>query len=630
MLFNPICKPEAISVQRNSDTVVRWYRAYFYLLCVLFCAAGLLVLQPVSAQTALPLTDLSSFKDPGPSWQIVGDVNASLTEDEVLTTSRGKSILVNMPGKKNVGKDLFTKLEHGDADLELDYMMAKGSNSGIYLQGRYEIQLLDSWGKVNPTAGDNGGVYERWDESKPDGQKGYQGYAPRQNVSQAPGLWQHMKISFQAPRFDAQGNKIENAKMSRVELNGVTIHENVELLGPTRGAMGGDEEVAKGPIRIQGDHGAIAFKNIMITSYDKPRPELTDLKYSVYHGRFEKEPDYKALPPEAEGSSVILTSDLRVQSDSFLIRYQGNLHVAEPGEYTFNLNVPGGGGLMRINNKEVVPLGSQQGKVTLSAGDMPFELLYSKFMDWVEPGLGLSIAGPGIREYLISDGLSNQDDPVDPILIEVNKEPILRSFMDIPDGPRVTHAITVGSQQQVHYTYDLDHGALVQVWRGDYLDATPMWHQRGDGSSRPVGAIQYFGKPQLTIAQLSSEGTGWVEDTTSTSYRPKGYVLDAQGKPTFRYTIYGSDVSDAVRVTDDGKGIQRTITVENPADKLYARLAAGSKIQEMENGMYLVDDKAYYLNIEDAGDTQPIVRDAAGMRELIVPVQNKLTYSILF
>jgi hypothetical protein len=90
-------------------------------------------------------------------------------------------------------------------------MMAKGSNSGIYLQGRYEVQLLDSWNVVNVKAGDNGGIYERWNDDKPEGQKGYEGHAPRQNASRAPGLWQHIKISFQAPRFNATGQKTENA-----------------------------------------------------------------------------------------------------------------------------------------------------------------------------------------------------------------------------------------------------------------------------------------------------------------------------------------------------------------------------------------------------------------------------------
>src|SRR3954454_23473015 len=187
---------------------------------IIICIVCATSSQWVSAQNPLPLTDLSFFQTPGPSWKPASDVKSSITQKEVLTTTPGTGVLVNIPEKNN-GKDLVSNLQHGDMDLELDYMMALGSNSGIYMQGRYEIQLLDSWGVINPKAGDNGGIYERWNENKPEGQKGYEGHAPRQNASRAPGLWQHIKISFQAPQFDAQGKKTDNAKILRVELNGV-------------------------------------------------------------------------------------------------------------------------------------------------------------------------------------------------------------------------------------------------------------------------------------------------------------------------------------------------------------------------------------------------------------------------
>ncbi|MHB1178141.1 MAG: 3-keto-disaccharide hydrolase, partial [Daejeonella sp.] len=191
------------------------------------CSAALALGQQVQGQSYTSLTDLSSFKNPGKTWHIAGDVTADLNNPNTLNTSKGTGILVNLPDKKIHGKDLYTNFEHGDADLELDYMMAKGSNSGIYLQGRYELQLEDTWGAKTPTSANNGGIYESWDDSKPAGSKGYRGYAPRQNASRAPGLWQHLKISFQAPRFNNMGQKVENAKMLHVELNGVVIHDNV-------------------------------------------------------------------------------------------------------------------------------------------------------------------------------------------------------------------------------------------------------------------------------------------------------------------------------------------------------------------------------------------------------------------
>ena len=597
----------------------------------LLLIAGLAGGSSLWAQTTFPLTDLSPFQTPGPSWRLASDVRADITKDEVLATTNGTGLLVNLPDKKNPGKDLYTSLQHGDADLELDYMMAKGSNSGIYLQGRYEIQLLDSWGVVNPKSGDNGGIYERWDDSKPDGQKGYEGHAPRQNASRAPGLWQHIKISFQAPRFNAAGQKTENAKILRVELNGVPIQENVELSGPTRGAME-NNEVASGPLRFQGDHGPIAFRNIKLTTYDKPRPELLNLKYSLYKGKYEGEPDYKNLPPEAQGTSVVLSSNVSTIANEFLIRYTGTLRMKEPGEYTFNLNVPGGKGLLKLNNQTVIPVGNGRGtgKITLAAGDIPFELLYSKFLDWAKPALGLAVAGPGIREYMVSDANVTAFDPVNPILVQAPVNTILRSFSDVDSGVRVTHAVNVGSSQQVHYTYDMDNGMIVQAWRGNFLDATPMWHSRGDGSSRPAGMVQRFGKPVLAIERLSSPQAAWMGDTMGSGYRPKGYILDANDRPAFRYIVYGTAVNDATTVIENGQGLHREITLQGPADNLYVRLAEANTIEAVSDGLYLLNDKSYYIRLDNTGNAKPIIRDAAGHKELIVPIQTKISYSILF
>ena len=621
LLIREMLKAKAFFLKRVSRGVI-----CANIICVL------MVQQAFCQSSIIPLDGLSSFRNPGKSWQIAGGVNAALGKANQLNTTSGKGILVNLPGKKNAGKDLYTEFEHGDIDLELDYMMAKGSNSGIYLQGRYELQLEDSWGVQHATSANNGGVYERWDENRPRGQKGYQGHAPRQNVSRAPGLWQHLKVSFQAPRFDASGNKTENAKLLRVELNGVTIHENLELSGPTRGALSNKEE-ATGPLRIQGDHGAVAFRNMVIRRFEMPRPALTGLQYTVYKGRFDDEPLYDKIPPEAEGTSVILTSEKISKSRQFLIRYIGNLQVEEAGEYTFNLNVPGGSGLIRINKQEVIPLSQESAKGTakLPAGEMPFELLYSKYKGWAEPGLSLVISGAGLREFLISDKEGSMRNIVDPILVEAIKKPVVRSFMDLPGGWRVTHAVSVGSPEQLHYTYDLDHGTLVQLWRGGFLDATPMWHSRGDGSALPFGSVHHFVKqPNLAVARLSSAQDSWVTDTTGSSFRPKGYSLNVRNQPTFRYQVYGATVEDAIQVLESGQGIRREVNVQNPSANLYMRLIEGSSIEEQSKGLYLVDDKAYYLRLENTGGAKPLLRQVAGGQELIIPLREKLSYSILF
>lgn len=599
----------------------------------LTATALLLFAITAQAQTQqIKLNDLSAFRDPGKTWDIAGDVSADLSENNVLETEKGEGVLVNQPTSRRKGKDLYTNFEHGDMDLELEYMIAKGSNSGIYLQGMYEIQLLDSWGKKYPTSGDNGGIYQRWDDSKPDGEKGYQGYPPRQNVSLAPGLWQKMKISFRAPRFDAQGNKVENARMLLVELNGVTIHEDVELLGPTRGSMQA-EEVARGPIRIQGDHGAVAFRNISYTLYDNQAPTLSGLEYSIYQGEFEEEPDYTSLEADAEGSSETLTSNLGYEADQMLIRYTGNMEVKEDGAYNLRLVVPGGGGTLTINGEQVIEkvINSGSETVDLEEGTHPFELAYSKYVSWVDAGLGLVVSGPGIRETIISNQEDFQQARVqDPIIRDARNHVTHRSFMRLPEDEVVTHAISVGSPEQLHYTYDLNHGTIVQAWRGRFLDATPMWYNRGNGTARPLGAVQHLSGLGLTVAPLSSASADWKSDTTGTSYKPKGYLMDTDDQPTFRYMIDGVMVHDMIRVAEQGKGLRREISAQQPAESLYVRLAEGSSIKEMEDGMYAIDGKSYYLQLENPAMAKASIKEVDGKQQLVAPLQDKVAYSILF
>lgn len=216
--------------------------------------------QNPSAFASIPLNNLDAFEKPGSNWQVCSDAIADVNKSEHLKPVKGTGVLANQPDKKNQSH-LVTKEQWGDMELELEFMMARHSNSGVYLQGRYEIQLYDSWTKIHPAAIDCGAIYFRWSPER----QNYEGRAPSVNASRAPGLWQKLQIRFRAPRFDAFGKKIANARFEEVYLNGTLVQEDVDVTGPTRSSLFEDEK-PMGPIMIQGDHGPVAIKNIRYRS----------------------------------------------------------------------------------------------------------------------------------------------------------------------------------------------------------------------------------------------------------------------------------------------------------------------------------------------------------------------------
>ena len=202
------------------------------------------------------------------TWTNVGGTHLRSDDDKYLAPEAGSGTITN--GLDGRTKNLISDQKHGDCILELEFSVPEGSNSGVYLQGRYEIQVFDSFGVPDKRMqhSDCGGIYQRYVEAEG---RGFEGHAPAVNASKAPGEWQSYKIWFKAPRFDESGNKTSNAKFIKVVHNGKVLHENVELTGPTRSATWGDTEEAMAPLMLQGDHGPVAYRKIKITdkSFDK-------------------------------------------------------------------------------------------------------------------------------------------------------------------------------------------------------------------------------------------------------------------------------------------------------------------------------------------------------------------------
>jgi hypothetical protein len=150
--------------------------------------------------------------------------------------------------------DLLTRSGFGDGLYHVEFQtpampeasgQARG-NSGVYLAGRYEVQVLDSYG-LAPGPGECGSIYGQ--------------HVAAVNACRRPGRWQSYDIEFRTPRFDAEGVKREDARLT-VWHNGMRIHDDVEVEGPTAGGL--PDEAAMGPLLLQ-DHGnPVRYRNVWV------------------------------------------------------------------------------------------------------------------------------------------------------------------------------------------------------------------------------------------------------------------------------------------------------------------------------------------------------------------------------
>ncbi|HMP31261.1 MAG TPA: DUF1080 domain-containing protein, partial [Saprospiraceae bacterium] len=459
-------------------------------------------------------------------------------------------ILLNRNDDK-IKSHLITTWEHGDIEIEFEFMMPKGSNSGFYLQGRYEVQLMDSWGVKNPKYSDLGGIYRNW-ENTPG--KIYMGKAPMVNAAKAPGLWQKMYISFNAPRFDKVGKKIQNAKLNIVRINGAIVHENIEIPLPTGGPIE-NNEVAKGPIMIQGDHGAVAFRNIKYRTLENDLITVGTVNYKYWKGPYVYETDYKNKKADKSGvSKEGITWEMTDVQDFFAVHLSTDIEVPYTDNYYFE-PVYNGRLAVYIDDKEVFKnTGAwswdriKQPSFQLNKGKHKIDIYYSRSDAWLPPGLALNMGSNKLAPQPLHAPSSFFVKSFSaPILVNVQGEPIiLRAFLDFKQNQalRRTHTIGVGDPTGMNYIFDNAIGSLSCIWRGKFVDATPMWNDRGDGSFRPLGdAIYLDNTPQLDV--LASESAPFATSFSEDQFRSRGYrINDFTKTPIFTYTIKGMEIED--------------------------------------------------------------------------------------
>jgi hypothetical protein len=183
------------------------------------------------------------------------DKFSSAKENKTVPWKVRGAVFAVVPGTGSIQ----TKQDFGDIQLHIEFKIPrtakkkegqKSGNSGIYLMGKYEVQVLNSFEKETYPKGQAGAVYEQ--------------YAPLVNASLKPGKWQVYDIVFKAPEYGNNGGLIKPPCLT-VFHNGVLIQNHVEVLGPTTSYNTElPEKAEKGPLMLQEHNNAVSFRNIWV------------------------------------------------------------------------------------------------------------------------------------------------------------------------------------------------------------------------------------------------------------------------------------------------------------------------------------------------------------------------------
>lgn len=593
-------------------------------------AAATFLAGPLHAQSLLPpdrvaLDSPGEFRPGAGNWRVAGGIAGDPRRDKTFAAADGKGVLVNLPTTA-ARSHLVTAWEHGDLELDLEFLLPVGSNSGIYLQGRYEIQLFDSWGVREPKSGDSGGIYLRWGAARGAGKEGFEGHAPRANAARAPGLWQQLHVEFEAPRFDASGKKTKSARFAKVVLNGFVIHENVEVHGPTRSALAGPE-APLGPLMIQGDHGPIAIRALAVKRFGGTPLQVQDLRYRLFAGDFKRVGEYDGQTPKSEGVPERFAHTAVEKTGRFALVFTGSIIVPKPGLYAFALE-SGGSAAFAIDGKTIVtPLdrGSQPATVNLAAGTHPFRLDLIHTAN-SRPSLELLAEGPGLALHALTarTGTGNRGGSGAKQLLVHAKERVVLQRGFVPFEPRKRlYAASVGTPEGIHYAYDFETAAVLRVWRGAFADTFEMWDGRGNNQlAKPAGpTLTFNGKPAIALLEYPQSGD-WP-DEPEPLWSSQGYTLEPNGQPVFLASLADLTVRDRIAPALEGRGLARTLQCGGrlPSWSAWVLLAEAATITRQPDGAgWIIGDREWYLDWPAGNVHQPIVRSRHGRQQLVVPL----------
>src|ERR1700679_2609796 len=141
---------------------------------------------------------LGAWRKPTGDWMVAGDAGLEADNPKLLAAKPGRGTIIN--GKTGKTRNLLSSQDFGDLEAHFEFLVPKGSNSGVKFEGFYEIQIADSFGVKQPTGSHCGGIYPRA-EMLPKYHHIDDGTPPLLNAARPAGEWQSLDVTFRVPRF---------------------------------------------------------------------------------------------------------------------------------------------------------------------------------------------------------------------------------------------------------------------------------------------------------------------------------------------------------------------------------------------------------------------------------------------
>ena len=363
--------------------------------------------------------------------------------------------------------------------------------------------------------------------------------------------------------------------------------------------------------KVEGDYpyictfpGHYQLMNGMMGVTKKANP-IINLTYEIYHGKWQRIPDFSKLKAVKSGTIANGLFDISVReiNDNFAFVFNGKIECPKDGKYSFTVSSDDGSQLF-INGQKIVDNdgvhGNQAkaGSVELKKGKHDIQVKYFELAGG--EAISVSWSGPGFKNQSLSKTAPKPGQTVEGMLIEApeGEATLYRNFID-GAGPR---AIGVGYHEGVNLAFDANNMRLAMIWHGEFIDGARHWIGRGQGFQPPAGSDVIRLPEGVVITELENSDSVWP----GSEYRTReldfeGYTLDKFQRPTFKYSREDISITDKVipvnSIFEEKPGKLRRI-VKFSSDKaqsnLYFRLAQGKFEKDQEDYV----DEELFLSVK--------------------------------